>query len=118
MADEPVDLDRERRIRDRLRELSSLLTDDPALAARTLDALEGRIPAPDLEDSMNDAHLNVRLPRDVVDRLDALVPLVANDPRWRAFGRVTRSTVLRLAVDRGLGPLEAECRAQNTDGEG
>jgi hypothetical protein len=67
---------------------------------------------------VNDAKITLRLPNDLVDRLDALVPLVAAHPRWRAFGRVTRSTVLRLAVDRGLGPLEAECRAQNTDGEG
>ena len=108
MADESVDLDRERRVRAGLAELRALLSDDPALAARTLDALEGRIPAPDLETLVNDKHVNVRLPAAMVDRLDRLVPLVATDPRYRPFGSVTRSTVLRLAVEHGLGPLEAE----------
>ena len=108
MAATPIDLDRERRVRGRLAELRTLLSDDPGLATRTLHALDGRIPAPDLEILVNDKHVNVRLPADMVDRLDRLVPLVAADPRYRPFGRVTRSTVLRLAVEHGLGPLEAE----------
>lgn len=117
MPADPVDLDRERRVRARLAELRALLADDPGLAARTLDALTGRIPAPDLEITVNDKHVNVRLPADMVDRLDRLLPLVAADPRYRPFGRVTRSTVLRLAVEHGLGSLEAEYAALPDGGE-
>jgi hypothetical protein len=118
MPDEPVDLDRERRIRARFAELRELLSADPDLAARTLDALEGRIPATALEQDVNDTQITARFPLGLVARLDALVPLVAADPRWRAFGRVTRSTVLRLCVEEGLGAIEAQYSRTKTDGEG
>ena len=57
---------------------------------------------------MNDAQITTRLPADLVERLDLLVPKLRRDPSLRAFGRITRSTVLRLALERGLVVLEAE----------
>jgi hypothetical protein len=51
---------------------------------------------------------SVRLPKDVVRRLDALVPKLERVPTIAALGPLTRSKVLRLALARGLEVLEAE----------
>ncbi len=108
----PVDLARERRIRAALDELRALLDADPALAERTRAMLAGELPCPDLEEKEtmpNDAAINLRVPKDVLSRADALMPALAQDPMLQAAGRgVSRSVVLRLAVLRGLDSLEAE----------
>ena len=57
---------------------------------------------------MNDAQITTRLPADIIEQMDALLPRLRRDPRFRAFGRLTRSTVLRLALERGLVVLESE----------
>lgn len=52
--------------------------------------------------------LTFRPPADLVARADALVPALDADPEIHAHGRVSRSTVIRLALLRGLASLEAE----------
>lgn len=52
--------------------------------------------------------LTVRVPQALVDRLDALVPLLADAPELATAANVTRSDALRLCVLRGLEVLEAE----------
>ena len=54
---------------------------------------------------MNDAQITTRLPVHLVDRLDRLVPQLRGEPRLRAFGRITRSTALRMALERGVEGL-------------
>jgi hypothetical protein len=54
------------------------------------------------------AQLGVRLPGETVKRIDSLRPRLANDPTISALGPVTRSTVLKLAIARGLEVLERE----------
>jgi len=56
---------------------------------------------------MHDSQIVVRIPAELVARLDALVPALEADPAVHVFGKVTRSTVVRLAVAAGLGALEA-----------
>ena len=51
---------------------------------------------------------SVRLPREFVKRLDALVPRLEQVPTFAALGPLTRSKVLRLALARGIEVLEAE----------
>lgn len=51
---------------------------------------------------------SVRLPREFVKRLDALVPRLEKVPTFAALGPLTRSKVLRLALARGIEVLEAE----------
>ena len=51
---------------------------------------------------------SVRLPRDFVKRLDALVPRLEKVPTLAALGPLTRSKALRLALARGIEVLEAE----------
>lgn len=106
----PIDLDRERRVRAHLDELRAMLAGNPDLAERTNDMLAGDLPCPDLEEeTMAERPLeSVRLPADLMARAEALVPLMEKDPELSAFGRVNKSSVIRLALHRGLLNLEAE----------
>lgn len=55
---------------------------------------------------------NVRLPVNLVNRVDRLLPTAAAAPELAMAGRVTRSDVLRLAILRGLDVLEVELGQQ------
>ena len=84
---------------------AALLAGDPTTG--DLDALQ-----PQEESMATQAPLTVRVPQALVDRLDALVPLLADAPELATQANVTRSDVLRLCVLRGLEALEAEHRAK------
>ena len=108
-----VDLAQERRIRDLTEDLRQKLMDSPELARRTDAMLRGQLPAPDLEEEMapNDVQFSVRVPEDLVKRLDKMEARMAKDPEWAAF-RVSRQAVLRAALMRGLDVMEAEQAAK------
>ena len=52
--------------------------------------------------------LNVPVPEDLLLRVAALVPLLQRDPNIPAGGKVTFTSALSLALERGLATLEAE----------
>ena len=106
----PIDLDRERRIRAHLDGLRTLLAGNPRLAERTDNMLAGDLPCPDLEEeTMAERPLeSVRLPADLMARAEALLPLMEKDPELSSFGRVNKSSVVRLALHRGLLNLEEQ----------
>jgi len=52
--------------------------------------------------------LTVRVPQALVARLDALVPLLTDEPELATKSTITRSDALRLCVLRGLDVLERE----------
>jgi hypothetical protein len=52
--------------------------------------------------------VTIRATEELRARLDALVPRLAIDPRYAGLGRLSRATILRLALDRGLSMLAAE----------
>ncbi len=52
--------------------------------------------------------LVLRVQANIAKRADDLKPRVARDPNLSAVGRITRSTVLKLALLRGLEVLERE----------
>jgi hypothetical protein len=52
--------------------------------------------------------LSVRVSPDLLKRADRLVPKVARDKTVTAIGNVSRSTIVKLALMRGLDALEAE----------
>lgn len=54
----------------------------------------------------------LRLTRDLLERADALIEVMAADPEVRALGMPTRTAVLRLAIARGLKDLERQYQAQ------
>lgn len=53
----------------------------------------------------NDVQISMRLPADLLGRIDRLVPTLARDPANAAW-RVSRGSVLRLALIEGLALLE------------
>jgi hypothetical protein len=102
----PVNLDRERRVKSNLARLSALLRADPDLEGRTFAALAGSIPC-GLEAPLC-KYAPIRLPDPFIERAERLVPAVNTRRDLIAFGRLTRTAVVRLAVARGLEVLEAE----------
>lgn len=76
--------------------------------------LRGELDCPDVEEpavkdqASVEVPTSVRLPRDIVKRLDALVPRLQRVPAIAALGTLTRSKALRLALVRGVETLEAE----------
>lgn len=58
-------------------------------------------------DMSSDETVNVRLPTELLKRAEALVAELEKDSQLRVMGRVSRSTVLRLAVWKGIEALEA-----------
>ncbi len=53
--------------------------------------------------------LRIAKAEDITERADALLPIIAALPEYRAL-RVTRSVVLRLALMQGLDDLESKHR--------
>ncbi len=91
----------------------------PGVAARTAAALAGILPSPDLEIPMvKMKSTSLRLSPEQEARADALIPAFAADPNLSAFGEITRSTVLRVALHRGLLALEAEYTPNRAPGKG
>ena len=113
----PEDI-REHRRRRNLEELRSLLGADPELQARYDAATQGLIPAPEALVMAKDTPISLRIPEAMLDRAEALVPLLADDPELAMVlgGKVTRSTVLRVALLRGIKALEADFATDATDG--
>ena len=56
---------------------------------------------------MNEKTITLRLPADLLEKADALVPIVGAYEDFQAV-RVSRSTVIRLALMRGLDALADE----------
>jgi len=52
--------------------------------------------------------VTVRIPAELAKRLDRLKPKVGKDPTLTTFGRVSRSSIVKLALLRGVAVLEAE----------
>jgi hypothetical protein len=55
--------------------------------------------------------------QDLLDRVDALIDPVSELPEYRAL-RITRSVVLRLALDSGLEALEARLTTTKPNARG
>ena len=94
------------------------LTEHPEVRERTAALFAGDPTTGDLdalqpqEESMaTQAPLTVRVPQALVDRIDALVPLLGDAPELATAANVTRSDALRLCVLRGLEVLEAAHKA-------
>jgi hypothetical protein len=48
----------------------------------------------------------IRLPVEYIERADNMLDAVAQDPDVNAVGRVTRASVLRMALAKGLKDME------------
>ena len=56
----------------------------------------------------NKAQTALRIELDLLNRAELLVPVLRRDPLVRALGQVSRSSVLRVALAKGLDLLEQE----------
>ena len=67
--------------------------------------------------SPNETQVAVRLPESLLERADSLIPGLAELPDYQLW-RLSRSAVLRLAIQKGLDVLEREvARAGKRGGE-
>ena len=106
----PIDL---ARIRAAEARLAAQLRQHPELATRTAHFLAGDPSVETLERLMTEPlekPTQLRLPREALERAETLIPLLAQHPEFRALGRLSRATVLRLAVLHGLEMLEQRAR--------
>lgn len=101
----PVDLSR---VRAAVARLDALIASGALDLDRTARWLAG-----DLEEgptmAIDDVPTSVRIPRTLLERAEALAPKLARNADVRAMAGprgVSRSTVLRLAVERGISALE------------
>jgi hypothetical protein len=101
-----VDLARERRIAGKVAELRDLLDTGAVDAARTRAMLAGDLETP----VADDVSTTFRLPAAWIARADALTAQLPPP----AGGKLTRSNVLRAALERGLDDLE-EAVARSND---
>ena len=113
-ADPPpaVDLRLVNRALDRVAEL---LRADPALADRTAAWMRGDLKGDELMPLKNG--VPVRVPAELLARIDLLLPLLREDPELTTTGRVSRSSIVRLAVLRGVEVLERRTAKRTTPGE-
>ncbi len=59
----------------------------------------------------------LRLLKEDMDRVDALIPYVEKATRAFAVSRITRSSVIRAAVIRGLDAMEEEYKEMEVEEE-
>jgi hypothetical protein len=61
--------------------------------------------------------VQLRLPTSLIEQADALIEVLGRDRDLSAAGRITRATILRLAVARGLEDLAREYGQTGTSGD-
>lgn len=112
MSTRPVDLDR---VRSALARLDVLVESGTLDLDRTAAWLSGDLPEGSTmtSTSRDDVPTSLRVPRSLLDRAEALRAPLSSDPTVAAMAGprgVSRSIVLRLAVERGIAALEADAR--------
>ena len=60
------------------------------------------------EEGFKDVHQAIRMSESLLRRADLLVSKMSRDEEVRAIGRITRSSVLRLAIAQGISGLETK----------
>lgn len=109
MAPRSVDLPRVRSALEKLD--ATLATGARPCPERTAAWLQNDLPEGPMADTTDPiSPTSLRVPRSFLDRADALVGKLGDDPTVKALAGargVTRAVVLRLAVERGLMVLEA-----------
>jgi hypothetical protein len=112
---EGSDVERYRRNAQRLDRVAQVLRDNSNLAARTGAMLRGELDAPDLreptmpkkEPKYANTWVMVRLPRDLVQRAEALWESLTVDRRVKLAGRRSATSATRLLLLRAIDSAEA-----------
>jgi hypothetical protein len=117
---EGSDAERHRRNAQRLDRIALALRDNPNLAARTGAMLRGELEAPDLrepsmpkkEPKYANTWVMVRLPRDLVQRAEALWESLTEDRQVKLAGRRSATSATRLLLLRAIESAEARQRGR------
>lgn len=113
----PVDFERVKAAEGRIRKI---LKDHPEVAERTAAFFADEPSTEEIKGLMTDEKyeepIQVRLPKNVLARVDAFAERLKKDPELEIVGRITRSSVLRLAILRGLEVLEKDRPATEDTG--
>ena len=89
--------------------IEKLLTEHPELRERTAEMLKGELECGPLEEEMAGmVQLVLRVPEEWLEHAERMVLRLEKYGSLAATGQVTKSTVLRLALQRGLEQLEDE----------
>lgn len=118
--DRIVDLARERRLRALDERMADLMAENPRLTERTHAMLAGDLACPVVEDSMpgreggQEESLALRLPSQLLARVDTMAETLKAYPEILAWGRPSRSAVIRLALARGLDAIEREIEQKDS----
>ena len=62
----------------------------------------------------HDVQLSMRVPKELIERADALIPKLSKVPELSTWGRVSRAAVLRLVMLRGLEAIEAQVKLKKS----
>jgi predicted DNA-binding protein len=62
----------------------------------------------EMAESRRGVPVSVRVPPELARRMDRLIPKIAKDPAVATLGIVTRSTLVKLAILKGVEALEQE----------
>jgi hypothetical protein len=62
----------------------------------------------EMAESRRGVPVSVRVPPELARRMDRLIPKIAKDPAVATLGIVTRSTLVKLAILKGVEVLEQE----------
>ena len=103
----PVDLPRVRAALARLDRVALEHPDTRPMPESDLNDLEGYMPA----DTM------IRIPVQLAERADDLIPALDKRRDLLAWGRLSRAAVVRIALERGLADLERELGARTEGGD-
>lgn len=102
-------------VREAIEVLERFRDSAPAAAERLGAALQEELEVPprEMEMATNEVQMSLRLPEDLVKRLERMEARMAKDPELAPF-RVSRQSVLRMALMRGLDALEDEHGTKKT----
>ena len=57
--------------------------------------------------------VNLKVDLNLLERVEALIPILKEDPELSTFGRVCPSSVIRLAILKGVEVLEQQYKTKN-----
>lgn len=96
------------RIHAALQRLDALVVEHPELADRG-ESLERDLEELLMAEDEGPNMMPVKLPMELLERADALIPVMRADPELSALlGRVSRAAVVRVALLKGLNELEKQ----------
>ena len=94
-------------VKESLNTIEKTLKENPELRERTENFFAGRLKGAPLIERDKKA-LNLKVDKEIIERAEALIPRLKADPELSALGRISVSSIIRLAILRGIEVLEKQ----------